>query len=110
MIAVSSCSKLSAVMICPACNTEFPHGTVFCSRCHVTLVADLVEAGEIVEKAYPGSALVHLWRGEDAALHAAILEALAEANIPFYEQPLVCGPAALPIAHFLVHATPRSAF
>src|SRR5260370_29953197 len=38
-------------MICPACNTEFPHGTVFCNRCHVTLVADLVEADEIVEKA-----------------------------------------------------------
>ncbi len=97
-------------MICPACNTEFPHGTVFCSRCHVTLVADLVEADTIVEKAYPGSALVHLWRGEDAALHASILEALAEANIPFYEQPLGSGPSARPIDALLDHAHPRFGF
>jgi hypothetical protein len=97
-------------MICPACNTEFPHGTVFCGRCHVTLVADLVEADEMVEKAYPGSALVQLWRGEDAALHSAILEALAEANIPFYEQPLGSGPSARPIDALLDHAHPRFGF
>ena len=97
-------------MICPACNTEFPHGTVFCSRCHVTLVADVAEADEMVEKAYPGSALVQLWRGEDAALHASILEALAEANIPFYEQPLGSGPSARPIDQLLDHAHPRFGF
>ncbi len=97
-------------MICPACNTEFPHGTVFCSRCHVTLVADLTEADELVEKAYPGSALVQLWRGEDAALHASISEALAEANIPFYEQPLGSGPSARPIDALLDHAHPRFGF
>jgi hypothetical protein len=97
-------------MICPACNTEFPHGTVFCDRCHVTLVADLAEADEFVEKAYPGSALVHLWRGEDAALRASILEALAEANIPFYEQPLGSGPSARPIDALLDHAHPRFGF
>ena len=97
-------------MICPACNTEFPHGTVFCKRCHVTLVADMTEADELVEKAYPGSALVQLWRGEDAALHASILEALAEANIPFYEQPLGSGPSARPIDQLLDHAHPRFGF
>ncbi len=97
-------------MICPACNTEFPHGIVFCSRCHVTLVADLAEADEMVEKAYPGSALVQLWRGEDAALHASILEALAEANIPFYEQPLGSGPSARPIDQLLDHVHPRFGF
>src|SRR5260370_7504947 len=97
-------------MICPACNTEFAHGTVFCDRCHVTLVVDLVEADEIVEKAYPGSALVQLWRGEDAALHASILEALAEANIPFYEQPLGSGLSARPIDQLLDHAHPRFGF
>jgi hypothetical protein len=97
-------------MVCPACNREFPHGTIFCSRCHVTLVADLTEADELVEKAYPGSALVQLWRGEDAALHAAILEALAEASIPFYEQPLGSGPSARPIDALLDHAHPRFGF
>jgi len=97
-------------MVCPACNTEFPHGTVFCARCHVTLVADLTEADELVEKAYPGSALVQLWRGEDAALHASILDALAEANIPFYEQPLGSGPSARPIDALLDHAHPRFGF
>jgi hypothetical protein len=97
-------------MVCPACNTEFPRGTVFCGRCHVTLVADLAEADEMVEKAYPGSALVQLWRGEDAALHASILEALAEANIPFYEQPLGSGPSARPIDALLDHAHPRFGF
>ncbi len=97
-------------MVCPACNAEFPHGTVFCSRCHVTLVADLVEADEMVEKAYPGSALVQLWRGENAALHASLLEALTEANIPFYEQPLGSGPSARPIDALLDHAHPRFGF
>ncbi len=97
-------------MVCPACNQEFPHGTVFCNRCHVTLVADLIEADELIEKAYPGSALVQLWRGEDAALHASILEALAEAGIPFYEQPLGSGPSARPIDALLDHAHPRFGF
>jgi hypothetical protein len=97
-------------MICPACNTEFPHGTVFCTRCHTTLVSDLLEADEIVEKAYPGSALVQLWRGEDAALHSSLLEALAEANIPFYEQPLGSGPSARPIDAPLDHSHPRFGF
>jgi hypothetical protein len=80
-------------MVCPACNQEFPLGTVFCGRCHTTLVADIV-----------------LWRGEDAALHASILEALAEANIPFYEQPLGSGPSARPIDALLDHAHPRFGF
>jgi hypothetical protein len=97
-------------MVCPACNREFPHGTVFCSRCHVTLIADLSEADEIVEKVYPGSALVQLWRGEDAALHSSLFEALAEAAIPFYEQPLGSGPSARPIAELLDHAHPRFGF
>src|SRR5260370_39328081 len=64
----------------------------------------------MVEKAYPGSALVHLWRGENAALHASVLEALAEANIPFYEQPLGSGPSARPIDALLDHAHPRFGF
>src|SRR5215469_6143156 len=97
-------------MVCPSCNAKFPHGTVFCLRCHVTLVSDLDEADEVVEKAYPGSALVHLWRGEDAALHASLLEALKEASIPFYEQPLGTGPSALPIDRLLEHAHPRFGF
>lgn len=97
-------------MVCPVCNSEFPRGTVFCSRCHVTLVADVVEADETVEKAYPGNALVHLWRGEDAALYTSLLEALAEANIPFYEQPLGGGPSARPIEALLDHANPRFGF
>ena len=97
-------------MVCPACNTEFQHGTVFCNRCHVTLVADLTEADELVEKAYPGSALVQLWRGEDAALHESILEALADASIPYYEQPLGSGPSARPIDALLDHAHPRFGF
>src|SRR5260370_3109036 len=107
---VPGCSKLAAGMVCPACNSEFPHGTVFCSRCHVTLVADEAEADKLVEKAYPGSALVHLWRGEDAALHASLLEAPAEANIQYYEKPLGSGPSARPIDALLHHARPRFAF
>jgi len=64
----------------------------------------------MVEKAYPGSALVQLWRGENAALHASLLEALTEANIPFYEQPLGSGPSARPIDALLDHAHPRFGF
>jgi len=97
-------------MLCPSCNAKFPHGTIFCSRCHVTLINDLAEADETVEKAYPGSALVHLWRGEDAALHASLLEALTAARIAFYEQPLGNGPSARPIDRLLEHAHPRFGF
>ena len=97
-------------MVCPSCNAKFPHGTVFCSHCHVTLINDLAEADEVVEKAYAGSALVHLWRSEDAALHASLLEALAEAGISFYEQPLGTGPSARPIDRLLDHAHPRFGF
>lgn len=97
-------------MRCPACHAEFPRGTVFCSRCHVTLLSDLAEADEAVEKAYPGSALVHLWRGEDAALHGALLAALGEAGIAFYDQPLGSGPSARPMDQLLDHAHPRFGF
>jgi hypothetical protein len=104
------CSKLCAAMFCPSCNAKFPHGTVFCACCHVTLISDLSDADEVLEGAYPGSALVHLWRGEDAALHASLLEALAEAGISFYEQPLGTGPSARPIDRLLEHAHPRFGF
>src|SRR5215472_2169574 len=97
-------------MRCSACNTQFPHGTVFCSRCHTTLVEDVAEADKVVEKAYPGSALVHLWRSEDPALHASLLEALEEAGISFYEQPLGTGPSARPIDRLLDHTHPRFGF
>lgn len=97
-------------MLCPSCDAKFSRGTVFCPRCHVTLINDLSEADEVVEKAYPGSALVHLWRGEDAALHASLLGALAEAGISFYEQPLGTGPSARPIDRLLDHAHPRFGF
>lgn len=106
----SGCSKLSAAMVCPSCNGEFPHGTVFCPRCHVTLISDLAEADDAVEKAYPGSSLVHLWRGEDAALQASLLEALKQAGITFYSQPLGSGPSARPIDRLLEHAHPRFGF
>lgn len=97
-------------MICPACNAEFAHGTVFCSHCHTTLVDGLAEADEMVEKAYPGSALVQLWAGEDPVLHASLLDALEEKGIPFYEQPLGSGPSARPIDQLLDHAHPRFGF
>jgi hypothetical protein len=97
-------------MICPLCKTEFPHGTVFCSRCHATLVDGLAEADEIVEKAYPGSALVKLWAGEDASVHDLLLEALERAGIPFYEQPLGSGPSSRPVDRLLDHSHPRFGF
>lgn len=99
-------------MICPACKAEFPHGTVFCSRCHATLVEGLAEADELVEKAYPGSALVQLWAGEDAAVHTVLLEALEKAGIPFREQPLGIGPSPGPVQGLRHHspAPPRFGF
>lgn len=92
-------------MICPSCKKEFPHGTVSCSRCHTTLLQDLADADEAVEKAYPGSALVHLWAGENPVIHAALLEQLEKAGIAFYEQPLGIGPSARPVEE-LRHHTP----
>src|ERR1051325_5274542 len=97
-------------MICPVCNAECPPRTVFCSHCHTTLVEGLAEADQIVEKAYPGSALVHLWRGEDAALHASLLQALTEAGIPLHEQAMGSGPSARPIDRLLDHVHPRFGF
>jgi hypothetical protein len=94
-------------MICPACKKGFPHGTVFCSHCHTTLVEGLAEADEIVEKAYPGSSLVHLWTGENPVLHGALLEALEKAGIPFYEQPLGTGPMPGTVIKDLRHHSPE---
>ena len=99
-------------MFCPTCKKEFPHGTVFCSRCHATLVEGLAEADELVEKAYPGSALVQLWAGEDAVVHTLLLEGLKKADIPFYEQPFGTGPSAGPVEELRHHApsAPRFGF
>lgn len=97
-------------MICPLCKKEFPHGTVFCSRCHTTLLQDLAEADEAVEKAYPGSALVHLWAGENPVIHAALLEQLEKAGIAFYEQPLGTGPSARPVEELRHHTLSQPRF
>src|SRR5206468_2081001 len=95
-------------MICPACNTEFPHGTVFCSRCHVTLVTNVAEAEVILEKllnegpvdmalaadeesaqAAPkakspamGMATCEVWSGDDENLARFLGAALKENGIP----------------------------
>ena len=97
-------------MVCPTCRKEFPRGTVFCSRCHTTLVEGLAEADEQVERAYPGSSLVQLWAGEDAVIHASLLESLEKAGIPFYEQPLGTGPSAGPVGELRHHVPEQPRF
>ena len=68
-------------MVCPTCRKEFPRGTVFCSRCHTTLVEGLAEADEQVERAYPGSSLVQLWAGEDSRFGIRTARVVMQAGI-----------------------------
>jgi hypothetical protein len=70
-----------AFMFCPACKTEYPPGSNECASCHVPLVANLSEEGEL-------SAYVVLWKGENTGFASNLSEELQKAGIPSVTVPL----------------------
>ena len=74
-------------MFCPLCKAEYRPGSYRCADCDVPLVDALPqEAGEVpsFERAEEASPVL-LWRGGNPVVYAAILGALGEAGIPFYD-------------------------
>jgi hypothetical protein len=98
------CSKLPAVF-CPQCKAEYRQGFTRCADCDVDLVYALTGqagAGPIRE-----GLLVQLWAGDDLALHAALLEDLESAGVPFFNNPVGRYPGARKgISEFLVPQPP----
>ena len=75
-------------MICPQCKAEYRQGFARCTDCDADLIPNLRETGEADSIPERTGTLVRLWEGEDLALHLRLREALEEAGIPFYDQPL----------------------
>ena len=71
-------------MFCPQCKAEYRQGFTRCADCEVDLVYEIVKS--LAEQAPEGS-LVQLWAGDDLALHAALMEDLESAGIPFLNRP-----------------------
>ncbi len=74
-------------MFCPLCRAEYREGIYRCADCNVLLVSALPQdAGQEAssEKAEEASPVL-LWRGENPVVYTAILNALGEAGIEFYD-------------------------
>lgn len=74
-------------MFCPLCRAEYREGIYRCAGCNVLLVSTLPQDGDqeaSSEKAEEASPLM-LWRGENPVVYTAILNALGEAGIEFYD-------------------------
>ena len=74
-------------MFCPLCKAEYREGIYRCEDCNVLLVSALPQDEE--QEASSGKAEeaspVLLWRGENPVVYTAILNALGEAGIEFYD-------------------------
>src|SRR5882724_9033501 len=73
-------------MFCPSCKAEFRRGITRCRDCDIELVEDVPKAPS--EDSSSEGNLVLLWSGDDLALHALVLEALAAAAVPFCDGPI----------------------
>jgi hypothetical protein len=72
-------------MYCPLCKAEYRAGFTRCSDGDV----DLVDAvTEIPASALSQGNLVLLWAGDDLSLHAALLEELKAAGLPYFDRPI----------------------
>lgn len=71
-------------MICPICHAEYREGYTRCKDCNVELVREL-EARATPTRTTVAESASLLWRGGDPVIYAALLSALREARIPFYD-------------------------
>ena len=74
-------------MFCPLCKAEYREGIYRCADCNVLLVSALPQDGgqEASSENAEGTSPVLLWRGENPVVYTAILNALGEAGIEFYD-------------------------
>ncbi|MBI3664152.1 MAG: hypothetical protein HY234_14030 [Acidobacteria bacterium] len=71
-------------MFCPICHAEYRKGFTRCTDCGVALVHQLETSASPLRNAAGDSAAL-LWRGGDPVTYAALIGALREARIPFYD-------------------------
>lgn len=75
-------------MICPVCNAEYREGYTRCLECDARLVEPIRLSSEAsaAAKAPPKpSPPVVVWRGQDPVAFSAVVSALADANIQYFE-------------------------
>ncbi len=71
-------------MFCPKCQSEYREGFTRCKDCNVELVQQREARTTPASNTVADSASL-LWRGGDPVIYAALLSALREARIPFYD-------------------------
>lgn len=71
-------------MFCPVCHAEYREGFFRCNDCDV----DLVHALPVEEQPSAGEVhFVRLWQGADPVLYSALIAALRETDVPFFDNP-----------------------
>ncbi len=71
-------------MICPICKAEYREGYTRCKDCNVGLVRKFEERATPSRTTVADSASL-LWRAGDPVTYSALIGALREARIPFYD-------------------------
>src|SRR5215469_15519974 len=74
-------------MFCPVCRAEYRQGFTRCADCDVDLVYSLDQTAQGRPPQAHEGRLVQLWAGDDLPFHAALLEELESAGIPFFDRP-----------------------
>lgn len=101
-------------MFCPACKIEYRQTYTACGECGADLVSSLEPAPEPLAGSFDGEPPAVLWRGQDPVAFSAILSALTDSGIPFFEsnrrdftaslsRPLALGYYGLPYWQIFVH-------
>jgi uncharacterized protein with PIN domain len=88
--AITSCSRLAAVVFCPECKAEYRQGFTRCSDCDVQLVKSYVEAVRhpIAKKVeVPDEYGARLWHGTDPHFYLGLLGSLWNKKVACYGAP-----------------------
>ncbi|HET9400542.1 MAG TPA: DUF2007 domain-containing protein [Candidatus Acidoferrales bacterium] len=102
-------------MYCATCKIEYRETYTRCAECGAELVASPEPDREPLLRGFDGQPPAVLWRGQDPVAFSAILSALADSGIPFFEanrrdftaslsRPLALGYYGLPYWQIFVHS------
>src|SRR5579864_5151198 len=100
-------------MFCPVCRTEYRDTFSRCAECDSPLVQEL-QSPAPSRALFNGEPPAVLWRGQDPVAFSAILSALSDSGIPFFESnrrdytaslssPVALGIYGLPYWQIFVH-------
>lgn len=101
-------------MFCPVCRLEYRDTCSRCSECGAVLVPEIAPAAVQENPSFEGEPPAVLWRGQDPVAFSALLSALTDAGIPFFDanrrdytaslsRPLALGFYGLPYWQIFVH-------